>query len=264
MKTAFDDVAPWPTEDKANPRAVMGDNRPPLDEEAKATFREELLKDRPDFEGRLDDMEGAANRVRVTDDDSLGRAGDFLKMLRAADKHVAAAHVAAKKPYLDAGRAVDTAKNELTSRISDMRRKVEPKVNGYIAEREAEQKRLRDLAAAEARRQAEAAAKAEAERQAAAEAGDVAAMEAAPIVAEAAAPVKAAEPVRSDAGTTISVRKEWRSEVTDYETAFIAADLAEDEKVREAIDKAVARRVKAGARKIDGVRIWPESKGVAV
>ena len=67
-----------------------------------------------------------------------------------------------------------------------------------------------------------------------------------------------AEPLRSDEGATVSGKQDWMSKVEDYEVAFMS--VSDDEKVREAIDKAIQRRVKAGTRKIEGVRIWPVAK----
>jgi predicted nucleic acid-binding protein len=72
-----------------------------------------------------------------------------------------------------------------------------------------------------------------------------------------AAPTRS-EPVRSDAGATVSGKQEWRSEVEDYAKAFRA--VKDDAKVREAIDAAAARLVRAGKREIPGVRIWPVAK----
>lgn len=258
QSTVFPDVAAWPDQ---NSRATIGHNRPPLDEEAKITFREELLKDRPDFLNRLDDMEAAADRVRVTDDDTLGKAADFIKMMRKADQHVDAAHKAAKQPYLDAGRAVDGEKNVLRDRIDAMRRKVQPKADRYFAEREAAARAERERIAAEQRRAAAEAEAAAQLREEAADTNDAEAIEQVPI---APAPVAAAprdEPVRSDAGTAVSGRSVWNSEVTDYAAAF--AEVSDHPKVREAIDKAVAQLVKAGKRTMPGVRIYETTKAIA-
>lgn len=250
MASQFDDVAPWP--EQSPPPA--GHNRPPLDVEARGTFREELLKDRPDFLTRAEDMIEAVARVEVTDDVTLGRAGDFVKMLRQAGQHVDAAHKAAKEPYLKAGRAVDEEKNALSLRLASARAEVETRANTFLAQRQAEERAEREKQAAEARRQAEDAAAAEALRREAADANDVEAMEQVPVIPQAVAAPAPREPLRSDAGTTVSTRAVWQSEVTDYVAAFAA--VSDNPKVREAIEKAVAALVKAGKRQIDGVRIY--------
>ncbi len=223
MATKFADVPAWP-EPKSSPPPA-GHNRPPLDELIPAEFREELLREQPEFLLRLDDLIGSASRAQATNDDELGRCGNLVNAYRKALAHVGNVHKVVKQPYLDGGRLVDAEKNVLVERIEAAKRKVEHIGDVYVADA--------------ARKQAEA----------------EEAMAAAALAA--AAPTKA-EPVRSDEGATVSGKQEWKSEVTDYEVAFMA--VADDEKVREAIDKAIARRVKAGSRKIEGVRVWPVAK----
>lgn len=230
---------------KENPRAVIGGNRPPLDEEARATFREELLRDRPDFEFKVDEIVAAADRVAITDEDSYARAGDFIRRCRAAEQHIDQAHKIAKGPYLEAGRAVDAAKNEMQFRVIEAKGKAQDKANAYAAKIAAEEKAERERAEREAR---EAAA-------AAREAGED------EVVELAAAQARKAQPVRSDAGTTISAKSVWNSRVTDYARAFKA--VKSDPKVKEAIDAAIARQVRAGIRELPGVEIWETKQAVA-
>lgn len=274
--------------------ASMGHNMPPVEEIIAMEFREALLGDRPDFLSRLDAAIAAVDRVVITDDESLGKAGDLDKILRASEAYVADKHKIVKEPYLARGRAVDAEKNGLTGRITPARYRLRDMMNEHMAKIEAARRAEAARIAAEQRAAAEAAAAAEAEQRRAEQeaaraaeeaerarmAGDAEAAAAARIAqqeAETAAreaerrmeqqTIAAAvsapknEPIRSDAGATVSGRKEWQSEVTDYEVAFMA--VSDDEKVREAIDKAVARRVKAGARKIEGVRIWEAIKAMA-
>jgi len=77
-------------------------------------------------------------------------------------------------------------------------------------------------------------------------------------------PLPAVEPerdiIRGDFGAAVSGQKIWLSQVTDYEVAFIAGGLAKNEKVREAIDKAIANQVRGGVREIEGVRVWSDIK----
>ena len=72
---------------------------------------------------------------------------------------------------------------------------------------------------------------------------------------------KAPEPVRSDAGATVSTTTVWESRVDDHKVAFRA--VADDAKVKEAIDAAVQRLVRAGKREIKGATIWPTTKATA-
>lgn len=270
----------------ANPRAVIGANMPPVEEQIAAEFRDALLSDRPDFIVRMEGALGAIDRVPETieDEETLGRAGDLDKILRACDAHVTETHRAVKEPHLARGRACDAEKNKLIARISDARFVLRDRMNGFMAKREAERRAEEARRAAEARAAAEAAARAEREAREAEEAAAravadaanaeqradaearaaAAAQEAERKIAEAAlaaAPVARAEPVRSDAGSTVSGRKVWQSEVTDYQLAFMAVE--DNPKVREAIDKAIAGLVKAGKRSIDGVKVWEAISAVA-
>ena len=59
-KAVFPDVAPWPempAQDR-NPRVAIGDNRPPLEEQIPAEFRE-ALKIRPDYDQAEIALKGA-------------------------------------------------------------------------------------------------------------------------------------------------------------------------------------------------------------
>lgn len=252
----FPDVDDWTPSSGA--LAPEGHNRPPVDEMARADFDEALLKDRPQFLEKLAQLEGSAERAEVTDDTTLGRAGDLINSLRDCQKHVDATHKDVKAPYLEAGRAVDKKKNDLAGRINDARAKVQRKGDAFVAEREAKLRAERQKAEAEARRQAEEAAAAEALRAEAAETNDAESMDDVPVIAAPTPTVPDREPVRSDAGSTVSGKKVWKSEVTDYAKAFAA--VSDNDKVREAIDKAVAGLVRAGKREIDGARIWPETQ----
>lgn len=276
---------PLPGENPSSARVVgIGDNKPPLDEEARAQFRENLLADRPDFELKLEQIVASADRVTVTNDDEYGRAGDLIKIMRAAANHASEAHERAKRPFLEAGRAVDGAKNALIARLDTAKAKVQPLMNEYAAQKEAAERAERERIAAEQRRLAEQAAAAERERQRAeqeaieaaraatneeerraanerAEEAAAAAEAAQAAAAIAPAEVAKAEPVRSDGGSTVSTRQVWNSEVEDYTKAL--RHVRSDPKVKEAIDSAIARLVRAGQRELTGVRIWPTTQAIS-
>lgn len=278
----------------SNPRATIGDNFPPIEEQIAMEFREALLTDRPDFETRMDSAIEAVGRAAVTDDQTLGKAGDLDKILRACAAHIDDTHKAVKEPYLARGRACDAEKNARASRITTARFALRDKMNGFMAEREAKRRADEARIAAEQRAAAERAMAAErereeAERKAAAaaaaaerakQAGDeAAAAEARKAEEQAAQDAREAEarmeqdalaaaqavprnePVRSDAGAAVSGRKVWQFQIVDVEVAFMA--VSDDEKVREAIEKAIGRRVKAGTRKIEGVKIWETIQAIA-
>lgn len=250
---SFEGVPAWP--EQAGP-APVGHNNPPPEEQAKADFDLKLLEDRPDFLVKVDQLTAAARRVEVTDETTLGRAGDLVASLRDAMKHVDATHTEVKKPYLAAGRAVDTKKNELANRLSNAKRLTEQSSNRFLNERAAAQRAEEARLAAERRRQAEEAAAAQALRDEAAATNDAESMEQVPVIAAPAAAPAPAAPVKSDAGVTVSGRTVTKSEVTDYDAAFAA--VKSNPKVKEAIDKAVAALAKAGQHEIPGARVWQE------
>ena len=277
-KPIFEDVPAWPAPTQFAPG---GHNRPPLEELIPTEFREALLADRPDFLVKLEQLIDSADRATATDDDTLKRCGNLVNAYRALTSHIDATHVAVKAPYLLGGRLVDAEKNALAARVKDAKAKVEGVGNAFVAKRDAEAKAERDRIAAEQRAAAERAAQAERdraaaelaaaaaianainedERRAATERALIAAEEAEEAMAAAAlAPAAPAKPqqVRSDEGAVISSTTEWASEVEDYLAAFKAVKT--DPKVKEAIDAAIKRQVRAGQRAIKGVRIWPVSK----
>lgn len=268
----------------SNPRAQIGDNMPPLEERIGMEFREALLSDRPDFITRMETAIAAVDRANVTDEETLGKAGDLEKILRACDGYISDTHKMVKQPYLEGGRAVDAEKNRLTGPVTDARSKLRDGMNAFMAKREAERRAEEARVAAQqraAQEEADRAARASREAEEAAqkaardatteeerEAARLAAADAQAKAKEAiaAAPLAAAapartEPIRSDAGATVSGKTVWNSEVEDYKKAFAA--VSDDDKVREAIDAAVARLVRAGKREIKGVRIWSTVQAVS-
>lgn len=277
----FPDVAAWPGESPASAPAGIGHNKPPLEEQIPAEFRAALLEDRPDFLTRFADLVEAADRAEATDDDTLARCGNLVNAYRKAISHIDATHRAVKQPYLDGGRLCDAEKNALRSVVDEAKAKVERIGNTYVAKREAEAKAERDRLLAEQRAAAERAAAAEreriraeqeaaravaeatnkADRDAAIERAAEAAREAeeaqAAAALETAIPAKS-DPVRSDEGAVVSGKQEWECAVEDYTKAFHVVKT--DPKVKEAIDAAVKRQVRAGQRELKGVKIWPVSK----
>lgn len=247
--------------------AGVGHNKPPIEDDVRAQFKEALLTERPDFLSRVEQIEDAADRVLVEDEDTLGKAGDFVKMIRAAEKHVSDTHTAVKAPYLAAGRTCDAEKNALVTRLNTAKAKAERPMNAYVAKREADRQAALRLAEQQ-RREAEAAARAaEEERQWLADkAAELNAPAPTPVpepvyIPEP-EPVALKEPTRSDGGTTVSARTVWHAEITDFKAAFAAVE--DDERVCAAVQKAIEARVRAGARKIEGVRIYSTAKAVSV
>lgn len=253
MQTAFSDVKPWPKHAEGAPAAAiapMGHNRPPMDVEARSDFDERLAISKAN-RGKIEELVASADRAKAFDEDSLGKCGELVKQIRAADGIVSSTHETVKAPYLAAGRAVDAAKNELATKLAGAKKVVEDKQKTFLreeqAKRDTEARRIREAQeqADRERREQEAAAAATGEPIAAPE----------PVYAPP-PPTARMEPIRGDFGATVSTTKKKLCEVTDYTLAFMKVE--KNTKVREAIDKAIAALVRAGEHEIDGVRIWDD------
>lgn len=257
-KPNFPDIEPWPEARQAP--APRDHNRPSPEDLIPIEFREVLLADRPDFLLKLDsllgvdDAEGAIHRAFCNDDESLAKCGSLVNTLRACEKHVDATHTAVKAPYLNAGRLVDGQKNALVSRIIAGRQIVEGLQQNYARERQKIANDLRIKEEAERQRIA-------AERQRLEELARENNIEPAalpPMPEPAPQPVKAA-PIRSDDGASVSTSMVLVATVTDYAKAF--RHVKADAKVREAIDAAITRLLKATkATELAGVEIREEIK----
>jgi hypothetical protein len=155
QNSVFDDVKPWPVQPSAAVPAI-GHNKPPLEELIPEEFKAELLREKPEFLTRLDQLVDAASRAKATNDDELGRCGDLVDGYRKLANHINATHKAVKEPYLQGGRLVDAEKNALMERITSAKASVEAIGNAYVADRDARRRAEEARIAAEQRAAAEA------------------------------------------------------------------------------------------------------------
>lgn len=276
-KPIFDDVAPWPSQATSNPRAVIGGNMPPLEERIPAEFREAILSERPDFYQKLEDLvgragaedsepvEGALQRAKCATPEDYAKCGVLVTSLRRCGDIIDKAHETVKRPYLDAGRAVDAEKNALYGKNGGVITEAIATVVAMQKEFVREQDRLAEIErqnAITAQREADAR-RAELEALAK-ENGLHDALPPAPeptFVPEVYNPLGLGQPVRTD-GATVSAGKEWKSRVDDYAKAF--KHVKNDAGVREAIDKAIQRHVKAtkgnNGKPLAGVHMFEDVK----
>ena len=201
-----------------------------------------------------DDAQGSVHRATCTDDETLAKCGSLIGILRACEKHVDTTHTVVKAPYLLAGRLVDGQKNTLVGRIIAGRQIVEGLQLKYSRERQRIVQEERAKADAEN-------ARIEAERrrlEQLARENNIEPAALPPMPEYVPEPVKAA-PIRADDGATVSTSTVQVSRVTDYRKAFTL--VKDDAKVREAIDGAIARLLKATkAKELAGVEITEEIK----
>lgn len=206
--------------DDLNPRAVMGDNRPPpFDPERHA-----------ELGGRVDAFMSVCNEVRaagaLASDEQAERLTDHIAGMRGLKNKVEDARKAEKKPHDDAAKAVQEAFSPLVDRLERAIKAMLGLQSDWIAKKQAaadEARRLREAEAARLAREAEEAAKAalesgsidgemEAERlaKAAADAEKAAARE-----------TKVSIGSATGAGRTISTRTIRKAEITNVNLLLV-------------------------------------------
>lgn len=238
-----------------NPRATMGHNRLPVEEQAVGDFNDGI--DKIDgLRARLKELVDSASRAKAGNDHEAGLCATLIKQIDTAIKAAEGVRVDVKAPYLEAGRRVDAAAKTLTdsarTAMSNVRGIAEAYLRKKAAEEAAERRRLEE----EERRKRE---RLEAEARA-----EIAAAQAeerdvdhrileAPVLA-AAAP-KAVEPtrVRSDLGQVASARTKKVAVITDWAKAFKSVKNVKG--VQEAVQTAINALVRAGQTEIAGVEI---------
>jgi len=271
-----------------NPRAVIGGNRPPIDEQVVIDLTEALASE--GLTARIADLIASAGRAPNIDSPEIaGRYADLIKQMVAAGKAVDAEREKLNRPLLNAQRALKGKADAIKAPLSDAEAAARAKVKKFDDEQaeierkraaaaEAERRRLQAIADEEARQerlrlQAIADEKARQERlrlqaiedeRAATEA-----REAAKIVVEAeevevAAPlieISVPEPERTviqgDMGAKVA-------RVTTYKHRILSVRQLPDSilkhaKVVEALDKVIAAQVRGGVREMKGCEIYPET-----
>lgn len=200
---------------------------------------------------RVDLLLQSAGKSYAADATSAGKCADLVRMLREEASHIDSIRERVKRPYLEAGRAIDAEAKSVLDPLAQAKRAVEGKIDQYNREEraraEAERRRLAEIELIERERL-------EAERAISDESG-------API--EATAPLHridypTAPHIEGDLGAKVIGKTVWRHEITDWSAAFGA--VSANDKVRDAINKAISAMVKAGQREIAGVRIFEDIK----
>ena len=254
----------------------IGHNRPPM-REIMADQNEDLSvhleAENHDLVARRDELLDAATRVpaEVDDDETAGKIGDFVKQLSAAIKEADTRRVGDKAPALDAGRridgfyrpiidALDKAKTDITRRLTVyQRRKAEE-------ERVAREKEARLAAEEAARKEAEAAAQRAAaisedetqEAVAATQAAKEANADAVAAAKHAGANAADRSRARGGLGSVSSLTTFWT--FADLDRAKLDLESLRQHLSQDALEKAVRSLIKTGVHKLDGVRIFEDSR----
>lgn len=244
----------------------IGHNQPPSDGEA---FRIELETRHNDLLDRRTALVEAADRVPETieDEETAGKAADFIKQLTAHEKAADRARVDEKAPYLERGKWVDAFfKTVAVAEIAGIKKRVTGLLTTYQQKVAAEERRRREE---EERRQREEAERArrEAEERAAAAQTDEELESAVEAEQEAEAAQERADRAEratqagtadlsrqhSASGTVASLRSEWKC--TGWRRPDINLEALRPYFADGDIEKAIRGFIRAGGRELNGATI---------
>jgi hypothetical protein len=239
-----------------NPRASIGDNKPPPDP----------------IKVRTDELVAAANKWGATDikdQDNADALSAFIDQLRAQEKLVEEKRKTEKKPHIDAADAVDAEWNPLKALLDKSKKMVMPRLDAWLLKLKEKKEEDDRRAKAEADRLAKIAAEAaEKAAQEAAQDGDVisasVAAEAAEKAAQEAAKTaqkQASQPVnfKSSLGArTKSLRTYWHARVTSHMAAL--AHFKNHPDVIAVVARLAEQAAGEKAAPIPGVEFYSESK----
>jgi hypothetical protein len=285
MSTAFSDVKPWP---KAAPAAaVLGHNKPPIDEQIVIDLTDALSAE--GLTKRIEDLIASAGRApEITSDEIAGRYADLIKSMVTAGRAVEAEREKLNRPLLNAQRALKGRADAIVAPLAVAEKDARAKVKAFDdAEAEKERKRLADIAA----KQREAQESAEKERlrlqaiedekaqkerdrlqaiedeRAATEKREATKVEVAAPVVEVevayvpATPAPARSVIQGDMGAKVARVTTWKHRVVSVRQ--LPDSILKHAKVIEALDKVIAAQVRGGTREMKGCEIFPET-GTAI
>lgn len=145
-----------------NPRAVIGSNNPPIDEQIVIDLTEALAT--AGLTARIGDLIAAAGRApEITSPDIAGRYADLIKQMKAAGTAVENEREKLNRPLLNAQRALKGRADAICVPLKEAETQARGKVSRYDAEqaeierqarlkREADERKAREEAEAERRR----------------------------------------------------------------------------------------------------------------
>lgn len=235
----------------ADREVARNDNRPNPSADAIAAF-EDALRQRDGFLARIDQLVEAASRAFADSEETAGRCADLQRQIAAAAKAVDSERETVKRPYLEAGRAVDDAAKRHSVRLNGALQTVKSKIEAYAREQLRLQREQRDREEAERRERD----RILAEQQAAARAAGAPVPEPVPVPPPPPPPPAPTFQARGDYGSVASTQTVWKAEIDNWPQAFKAVQ--ENENVREAVQKAINALVRSGTRTIKGVRVFED------
>lgn len=247
---------------------MLGHNNPPTDEDA---LRDTLTTRSEDILKRAEELADAADRMpgEIADDPTKNKFVDYLAIATAAAKNLEAARVNEKEPYLKLGRFVDGFFGTRRDRLDAAKAKANKILTAYLRkleaqerEREREEKRIKDEAAAQALRDAQALEAQGKTAQAEEKITQAVIHEAEANKAGERAEGKASDLVRArgTAGNTAGLRTTWVGKVDDR--AQLDIESLRSHIPADALQKALNSFIAAGGRELRGATIQQETKAV--
>lgn len=198
----------------------MGDNKGPA-------FNPEVIKDLTEKAREIADAAGEwADLKELTSKDQSEKLNDFIEGARKEHQAVEERRVDEKKPFLDAGRAIDEAFNKVKGIIKAAEEKAEPLLAAWMRKEEEEERARK---AEEAQKAREAEEQAERQRKAAEARNDVVGEEEAKEAAKKAQkaqkaaqkPTKASVSSATGGGRKRSLRTRRYAEITNVSAALL-------------------------------------------
>lgn len=134
---------------------MLGHNNPPTDAEQ---LRQWLATENEKLLSRAKELAEAVERMpaEITDDETAGKATDIIKMINGARSALETARKDRKKPFLDGGRMVDSFFDDPMAKLDLAKAKANKPLEQWIKKKADEERRRRELEAAELRAKAEA------------------------------------------------------------------------------------------------------------
>lgn len=136
---------------------MLGHNQPPSDAEI---MREKLTERNAELLARQTQLLESVERVpnEIADEETSGKVGDLIKMIRACASSLDKVRIAEKEPFLTMERAVDGFFNPLIENLDSKRggakQKLERLVGAFLQKKAAEEQRRRDEEASRLRAEA--------------------------------------------------------------------------------------------------------------
>ncbi len=246
----------------------IGHNNPPSDAE---TLQWKLRDDHHIQLTNAQKLVEAAGRMptEITDEETAGKATDFIKMVTGSRKAIEALRVNEKEPYLTLGRVVDGFFKVVTDSLDGAKNKAQRPLDNYLKEQADIERRKRIEEAAELRRKAEEEAMTAAAMEKAKQTDAAADMLSQASISELGAnrldKIAEAKPAdlaksRGVSGALASLRTWWVGEIVDIDRLHL--DTLRHHINPDALQKAVNSYVAAGGRILAGAKIFEKSETV--